>query len=180
MLSPGHQSVGITLLTSRITRGSVYLCTYWHDDKETIQIHISLAAFCSAVHCLVCTAQACRSVVCAWRILKQDWTLRLTPHSLVSLNLLCCGRLHSSAPCCTSVHDGAVQCTPGITCLLCKQNRKQCLKGNTILVSSKEIIFLDKRETQDALGRWFYPSQKFRRFLKNIYFGFRWDTVVRR
>ena len=89
-------------------------------------------------------------------------------HSSVSLNLLCCGRLHSSAPCCTSVHDGAVQCTPGITCLLCKQNRKQCLKGNTILVSSKEIIFLDKRETQDALGRWFYPSQKFRIFFKNI------------
>ena len=26
----------------------------------------------------------------------------------------------------------------------------------------------DKRETQDALGRWFYPSQKLRIFLKNI------------
>ena len=24
------------------------------------------------------------------------------------------------------------------------------------------------RETQDALGRWFYPSQKFRIFFKNI------------
>ena len=26
----------------------------------------------------------------------------------------------------------------------------------------------DTRETQDTLGRWFYPSQKFRRFLKDI------------
>ena len=27
---------------------------------------------------------------------------------------------------------------------------------------------IGKRETQDALGRWFYPSLKFRIFFKNI------------
>ena len=118
LLSSYQELISLKLYASDLTNLSLHILAWWGTKSHISHMYHLLL---SALHCVftkVCTDQFCS--VCAWRIVKQDWTLRL-------LNLLCC-----SAPGCTGVHSAV--CTPGTTSTwyLCKHKEKHCLKDKNI------------------------------------------------